>query len=98
MAMARSETGEFGRARAHIRRREEAEKDERLAADIVRHMLFVCRDEHHIARSDANIAAFGNGAPRPAQHVNAFLEAVMQMRAARRVVRLLPAGFRRRAL
>src|SRR5262249_45214373 len=91
--MARSETEKFGRARAHIRRREEAEKDERLAADIVRHMLFVRRDEHHIARSDANIATFGNGAARPAQDVNAFLEAVMQMRAARRVARFCRRDF-----
>ena len=54
----RSETFKFGRACAHVRRRKEAEKDERFAANVARHMLLIRRDKYDIARSNANVATF----------------------------------------
>jgi len=45
-------------------------------------------DQDDVAGLDRNFAAFGNGRAGALQHVDAFLEAVVQVRAARRIARL----------
>src|SRR5262249_9046424 len=48
------------------------------------HVLLVRRDQHDVARLNRNFAALGNRRARTLQDVDAFLEAVVQMRTARR--------------
>jgi hypothetical protein len=56
-------------------------------------VLFAGRDEHHIARLDRDLAAFRVRRSLPRQHVDAFLEAVVKMRAARLVTQLRDGNF-----
>src|SRR5262249_61492644 len=57
-------------------------------AGVAGHVLLVGRIEDDAARRDGDLAAFRNRRAAARQHVDAFLESVVEMRAARRIARL----------
>src|SRR5215470_16856832 len=86
--MPTSETRKLRRAARHVRRREEAQQHQRLAAGVARHVPLAARNEHDVARLDVELAAFSNRGAGALEHVDALLVSVVHMRTARLVAGL----------
>ena len=74
-----------GSALRDLRDGEEAEQDQRLRAGVARYVFLAGRNQDGVAGPQRILAAVGFGAAFARHHVDAFLEALVEVPAARRV-------------